>query len=90
MGNFFGMTVFNWKVICLLIMFIVIAIPLHIFIPKFVNKLDKIRQKNKQAYEDKKRKKREKMLTKIKDNAILPENNSTEIKQDEKIENLEN
>ncbi len=88
MGSFFGMTVFSWKVIGLFVSFIIVAIPLHIFIPKCVNKFEKLRQKNRQAHEDKKRQKREKMLTKIKDSAILPEKNIAEIKQ-EKIENLE-
>ena len=45
LGDFFGMTAFNLKVIMILLAFMIISIPLHIFIPKIVAKIEKNRKK---------------------------------------------
>ena len=45
LGDFFGMTVFNLKVMLILLAFIVVSVPLHIFIPKIVSKIESLRKK---------------------------------------------
>ena len=56
MGDFFGMTAINLKVALLLLLFIVISIPLHVFIPKIIQKIElKIKQKQVNNQERKER-----------------------------------
>lgn len=45
MGDFFGMTVFNLKTILFLLGFVILSIPLHVFIPKIVSKIENLRKK---------------------------------------------
>lgn len=84
MGDFFGMTAFTLKVILLLLGFILISIPLHIFIPKLVRKLDEVRKKNKQAQEEKRKQKAEQKL--LTQNSSQNVENKINTKTEEKIE----
>ena len=63
MGDFFGITVLSAKVFIFLAFFLVVSIPLHIFIPKIVNKIDEKRmQRLKQTQEKGKVKERQKAI----------------------------
>ena len=45
LGDFFGMTAFSLKVFLILFAFMIISIPLHIFIPKIVSRIESLRKK---------------------------------------------
>ena len=53
MGDFFGMTMFSLKVLLMLLGFVFASIPLHVFIPKIVNKIEASYKKNKQKRKEK-------------------------------------
>ena len=56
MGDFFGMTTINLKVLLILIAFMAVAIPLHILIPKGIKRIEKRIQKTKQEKLERKNK----------------------------------
>ncbi len=56
MGDFFGMTTINLKVLLILIAFMAVAIPLHILIPKVIKRIEKRIQKTKQEKLERKNK----------------------------------
>ena len=60
MGDFFGMTIFNLKVMLILLAFITISIPFHILIPKVITRIEKFKTKLHNNKQDKKVKKRRK------------------------------
>ena len=84
MGDFFGMTAFTLKEILLLLGFILISIPLHIFIPKLVKRIDDVRRKNKQAQEEKRKQKAEQKLLSQNDLPKIEDKESENQKQIEK------
>lgn len=81
MGAFFGMTVFNLKIMLLLIGFILFSIPLHIYIPKVVNKLDEVRKKNKEKAIERRNAKK---LVEMQQNQLKTKEDSE--KQEQKME----
>ena len=60
MGDFFGMTQIDLKVVLLLIGFMLIAIPLHIYIPKLISKIELFRKQKQVENQERKTKFRHK------------------------------
>ncbi len=95
MGDFFGMTQIDLKVVLYLIGFMIIAIPLHIFIPKLISKIELFRKQKQVENMERKTKFRHKVKHIDKTLLITKNKNTKQIKNKtqqakNQIEDIEN